>query len=137
LVKAGLVACGLVAFALAASAQAAPAPLFASLQVTVQGATQAGGTLRVGLYDEATFPALPDTPLFKRELTKAGDNVVVTFDRLPPGTYAVKVLQDVNNDGKWQMGEPFGVSNGASRDNFDAAAIVLQPGANMTTVRLK
>ena len=135
--KARVLACGIAALALAGAAQAAPAPLFASLQVTVLGVTQAGGTLRVGVYDEATFPVLTDTPLFKRELAKATGNVVVTFDRLPPGTYAVKVVQDVNNDGKWEMGEPYGVSNGAARDNFDAAAVVLQPGANMVTVRLQ
>jgi uncharacterized protein (DUF2141 family) len=127
----------LAAFAIAASAHAAPAPLFASLRVNVEGVTQAGGTLRVGVYDEATFPVLPDRPLFRRELAKASGNVAVTFDRLPPGTYAVKVLQDVNNDGRWQMGEPFGVSAGAARDNFDAAALVLQPGINMITVRLQ
>ena len=126
-----------VALALVATAHAAPASLFASLQVDVQGVTQAGGTLRVGVYDEATFPALPEMPLFKRELAKATGGAVVTFERLPPGTYAVKVLQDVNNDGKWEIGEPFGVSNGAARDNFDAAAIVLQPGTNMTTVHLQ
>jgi uncharacterized protein (DUF2141 family) len=107
------------------------------LRVSVEGVTQAGGTLRVGVYDEATFPALPDTPLFKREVARAAGNVVVTFDRLPPGTYAVKVLQDVNNDGRWEMGEPFGVSGGAARDNYDAAAITLQPGANNVTVRLQ
>ena len=119
------------------AAYAAPTPLFASLQVTVQGLTQAGGTLRVGVYDEATFPVLPDTPLFKRELAKATGNVVVTFDRLPPGTYAVKAVQDVNNDGKLEIGEPYGVSNGGARDNFDAAALVIQPGANTVTVHLQ
>ena len=132
-----VIALNFIALALVANAHAAPPPLFASLQVNVQGVTRAGGTLRVGVYDEPTFPALPDMPLFKRELAKAAGSAVVTFERLPPGTYAVKVLQDVNNDGKWEMGEPFGVSNGAARDNFDAAAIVLQPGTNMTTVRLQ
>ena len=130
-------ACSFAALAFVANAHAAPASLFASLRVSVEGVTQAGGTLRVGIYDEATFPALPDTPLFKREVTRAAGNVAVTFDRLPPGTYAVKVVQDVNNDGRWEMGEPFGVSGGATRDNFDAAAVVLQPGTNAVTVRLQ
>ena len=121
---------------IATTAQAAPAPLAASLRVTVEGVTPAGGTLRVGVYDEAMFPVLPDRPLFKREIAKIAGNVVVTFDRLPPGTYSLKVVQDVNNDGRWDMGEPSGVSNGASRDNYDAAALVLQPGVNMTTIRL-
>ena len=108
----------------------------ASLRVTVDGVTAKGGTLRVGLYDEATFPDLADTPLFKREIPRIAGNVVVTFERLPPGAYAVKALQDVNNDGKAEPGEPNGISNGAARDNFDAAAVVLNPGVNMTAVHL-
>src|SRR2546423_13618941 len=105
------------------AADAAPTPLAATLRVTVDGVTASGGTLRVGLYDEATFPAIPDIPLFKREIPKIAGTVVVIFDRLPPGTYAVKALQDVNNDGKAEPGEPIGLSNGAGPDNFDGAAI--------------
>jgi uncharacterized protein (DUF2141 family) len=119
------------------SAEAAQTPLAASLRVTVDGVAVSGGTLRVGLYDEATFPAIPDTPLFKREIPKIAGNVVVIFDRLPPGTYAVKALQDVNNDGKAEPGEPLGISNGASPEDFDGGAIVLQPGANMAAVHLR
>ena len=52
----------------------------------------------------------PGAPLFKREIAKIAGNVVVTFDRLPPGTYAVKALQDVNNNGKADPGEPTGTS---------------------------
>jgi uncharacterized protein (DUF2141 family) len=119
------------------AADAAPTPLAASLRVTVDGVTSSGGTLRVGLYDEATFPAIPDMPLFKREIPKIAGSLVVTFDRLPPGTYAVKALQDVNNDGKAEPGEPSGVSNAAPPLDFDGAAIVLQPGANMAAVHLR
>src|SRR5258707_2149547 len=119
------------------SVEAAQTPLAASLRVTVDGVTASGGTLRVGLYDEATFPAIPDTPLFKREMPKIAGNVAVTFDRLPPGTYAVKALQDVNNDGKAEPGEPAGGSNGAAPDNFDGAALVLQPGVNGAAVHLR
>ena len=122
--------------ALILTARAAPAPIIATLRVTVDGLTSAGGTLRVGLYDEATFALLADAPLFKRE-AKAAGSVVVTFERLPPGTYAVKAFQDVNNNGKPEAGEPFGISNAAARDNFDGAAIVLQPGNNMTAVHLR
>jgi uncharacterized protein (DUF2141 family) len=118
------------------SADAAQTQLGASLHITIDGVTPSGGTLRVGLYDEATFPAIPDTALFRREIPKIAGSVVVTFDRLPPGTYAVKALQDVNNNGKADPGEPMGTSNGATADNFDRAAIVLQPGANMAAVRL-
>jgi uncharacterized protein (DUF2141 family) len=119
------------------AADAAQTQLGASLRVTIDGVTPSGGTLRVGLYDEATFPAIPDTALVKREIPQIAGSVVVTFDRLPPGTYAVKALQDVNNNGKADPGEPMGISNGANADNFDGAAIVLQPGANMAAVHLR
>jgi len=119
------------------TAEAAQTPLAATLRVTIDGVTPSGGTLRVGLYDEATFPAIPDTALFKRDIPKIAGSVVVTFDRLPPGTYAVKALQDVNNNGKADPGEPRGTSNGANADDFDGAAIVLEPGANMAAVYLR
>jgi uncharacterized protein (DUF2141 family) len=120
-----------------ARAEAAPTLMAASLRVTVEGVTPAGGTLRVGLYDEATFPALLDSPLFKREIRKVAGDVVVTFERLPPGSYAVRVLQDVNDDARAEAGEPAGVSNGAAPGNFEGATILLQPGTNSALVRLR
>ena len=129
-----------LAFVLAlasAAAEAAQTQLAASLRITIDGVTPSGGTLRVGLYDEATFPAIPDTALFRREIPKIAGGVVVTFDRLPPGTYAVKALQDVNNNGKADPGEPSGISNGANAGDFDGAAIVVEPGANMAAVHLR
>ena len=119
------------------SADAAQTNIAATLRITVDGITASGGTLRVGLYDEATFAAIPDTPLFKREIPRIAGTVVVIFDRLPPGTYALKVLQDVNDDGKAEAGEPLGLSNGAAPDNFDGAALVLQPGVNSAAVHLR
>ncbi len=113
----------------------AATPLSASLGVTVSGATSAGGRLRVGLYDEATFPSLVDFPLLTREAATSGDTVIL-FDRVPPGTYAVRAYQDVNADGRWEKGEPRGISNDAKPDDFDAAAITLVPGANRTSIRL-
>jgi uncharacterized protein (DUF2141 family) len=127
----------LLLLGLSSSVEGAQTPLAASLRVSIDGVTASGGTLRVGLYDEATFPAISDTPLFKREIPKIAGNVAVIFERLPPGTYAVKALQDVNNDGKSEPGEPLGISNGASPENFDGAAIVLQPGINMAAVHLR
>ena len=119
------------------SADAAQTNIAATLRITVDGVTASGGTLRVGLYDEATFPAIPDIPLFKREIPKIAGTVVVIFDRLPPGTYAVKALQDVNNDGKAEPGEPLGFSNGAAPNNFDGATLVLQPGINSVALHLR
>jgi len=120
-----------------APSHAAQSSIAASLRVTVDGVTGAGGTLRIGLYDEATFPAIADAALFKQQVARASGTAAVTFDRLPPGSYAVKVLQDVNNNGKADPGEPLGISNAAGPGNFDAAAIQLQPGANMAVIHLR
>lgn len=122
---------------LATGANAAPTPMGATLRVTIDGVNKAGGVLHVGLYDEATFPEAMDFPLFKRDISGIAGDVGVTFDKLPPGSYAVKAYQDLNNDGRWEMGEPRGVSNDAAAGDFDAAALVLQPGANMAALHLK
>ena len=117
-------------------ANAAQTPMAASLRVTVDGITPAGGNLVVSLYDEATFQE-PAAPLFRQSVANAHGSAVVTFSRLPPGAYAVKALQDVNRDGKPEPGEPAAVSNGAEPDSFDAAAIAIQPGNNATTLHLR
>jgi uncharacterized protein (DUF2141 family) len=130
--------CAIVALAAGAlsGAQAAQTSISASLRVTVDGITAAGGNLVIGVYDEATFPLNPDTPLFRQTLTNARGSATAVFNRLPPGTYAIKALQDVNRDGKGEAGEPAAVSNGAAPDNFDAASIVIQPGDNTTALHL-
>ncbi len=122
---------------LAACLVAGAAPLAASLRVTIDGVAQAGGALHVGLYDEATFDSVADFPLLKRDISQVAGDVGVQFDRLPPGTYALKAYQDLNNDGRWEMGEPRGISNNAAPGDFDAAAIGLQPGVNMTSIHLR
>ena len=74
---------------------------------------------------------------------------VVTFEPVPPGTYAVKMFQDYNRNQKFDfnwMGIPaerYGFSNNAGPDwmhlappSFDAARIVLRPGANAISIWL-
>ena len=120
------------------SAGAAPAPLlFGTLRVTVEGVTGAGGTLRIGLHDEATFPDTRALPLRKTDLPKIAGDVSVVFDNLPPGDYALHAFQDVNDNGRWDTGEPEANSNGAAAGDFAKAAIEVAPGTAMTVVHLK
>jgi uncharacterized protein (DUF2141 family) len=122
--------------AVAADARAAQTSLAASLHVTVDGITLAGGNLTIAVYDEATFALTPDTPLFVQTLAEVHGSASVVFNRLPPGTYALKAVQDVNRDGRAEPGEPVAISNGAAPGNFDAAAFTLQPGENAAVLHL-
>ena len=124
-----------VAFAVP-GARAAQTAMAASLRVTVDGISPAAGNLIVGIYDEATFPLTPDMPLFSRTAVIVRGTATAVFDRLPPGTYAVKVLQDVNHNGRADAGEPTSLSNGAGAGDFDGAAIVLHPGDNGISIHL-
>lgn len=66
---------------------------------------------------------------------------------LPPGTYAARVFQDVDGDGKMGMNpfglptEPYGFSNGAQPNmgppSFEAAAFQVKAGANVQSIQLK
>jgi len=123
--------------AAALDARAAQTPLAVSLHVTVDGITPAGGNLIVGVYDEATFALAPDVPLFMQTVANVHGSATVVFNRLPPGTYALKAVQDVNHDGRAGPGEPVAISNGAPPENFDAAAITLQPGENTAVLHLR
>jgi uncharacterized protein (DUF2141 family) len=66
---------------------------------------------------------------------------------LPPGTYAARVFQDIDGDGKMGMNpfglptEPYGFSNGAQSNmgppSFEAAAFQVKAGANVQSIQLK
>jgi uncharacterized protein (DUF2141 family) len=111
--------------------------LSSSLRVTVDGVTKAGGTLRIGLHDEATFSEPGAMPLKRNDIANVAGDVSVEFARLPPGSYSVKAFQDLNNDGKWEQGEPQGISNDAPASEFEQASVLLMPGVNTLTVHLK
>jgi uncharacterized protein (DUF2141 family) len=126
-----------IAFAVAMpGAGAAQTAMAATLRVAVDGISPAGGNLIVGIYDEATFPLAPEMPLFSRTIVNVRGSATAVFERLPPGTYAVRVLQDVNHNGRADAREPTALSNAAGAGDFDGAAIVLHPGENSAAIHL-
>lgn len=71
-----------------------------ALTVTVTNIPGAKGNLLVGVYNSPgsfTGKPLPQSP--KIALTSA-KNVTTRIENLPPGTYAVAVIQDLNGNGK-------------------------------------
>ena len=128
---------GALLLACAPGANAAAPLLSATLRVTVDGVTPAAGALRVELHDEATFSEGSGLPLRKTDLPQVAGDVSVTFERLPPGDYALRAFQDANGNGVCDMGEPQAISNGAARSDFEKAAIELKPGVTAATLHLK
>lgn len=85
-----------------------------TLTVTVEGTRSASGTVRAGLYD-----ATGKRVAAKMVAAAVGD-VVLRFEGVAGGTYAVKVFHDENGDGDLNTGifgiptEGYGFSNRAS-----------------------
>jgi uncharacterized protein (DUF2141 family) len=76
----------------------------------------------------------------------AGEKVVVDFEGLEPGEYAIKAFHDLNSNGEMDFNmlgiprEPYGFSNDAratfSPPAFKDAKFIVAPGANRTRLRM-
>lgn len=138
----------LAAFVLAALLPAAAlAADTASLTVKIANVSDKGGDLRVGVYDQAGFVVRGSKPVAGEIVPAKAGTMTLSFTGLKPGEYGVKVLQDLNRNGRMDMsmmgmmpGEPYGLSNDAkpqlSGPPWDAAKFTLKPGANAITVAL-
>jgi len=126
--------------------QAAFAADTATLTVKVLNVSDKGGDLRIGVYDQATFVVRGSKPVTGEVVPAKAGTMSFTFT-LKPGEYGVKVLQDLNRNGKLDMSmmgmmpaEPFGLSNDAkptmSGPPWDDAKIALKPGATTITITL-
>lgn len=119
----------------------------ATLVIHVQDVSPKGGTLRLGLYDEARYPDDDSTPVASADIkAELGDNVI-TLNNIPPGTYAIQTFQDINSNNKMDTSwfgfplEPFGFSRDAqprlSKPRFSAVKFDVAPGMNVQTVHLQ
>lgn len=117
----------------------------ATLTITVRHLIDAGGNLRIGIYDEANYAAKGGTPVARKSVHARGGTMSITFDDIPSGTYAAKVLQDVNQNGNFDFGpkgmEPFGFSNDpevtAGLPTFEAAKFTVSPGVDSIEITLR
>jgi len=107
-----------------AAALIAPIANASDLTINIEGIKDAGGTINLGLFDEATYNG--DGAVNGANLIVEGDAVTVTFDGLEPGEYAVRLFHDVNDDGEMNTNpfgmptEPYAFSNDA-RGRFGPA----------------
>jgi uncharacterized protein (DUF2141 family) len=135
----------LSALCLGGAANAADtAPAVASLAITVHNISDAGGDIRLGVYDETSFAQKGGVPVAHTVKHARGATMTLTLDDVPPGTYGVKVLQDLNRNGQFDMGlkgiEPFGFSNDpeiqAGLPPFDAVKFTVTAGNNSIDITL-
>ncbi|RED92038.1 DUF2141 domain-containing protein [Marinoscillum furvescens] len=69
-----------------------------SLTVKVHGITEHKGNVIISLYDsESTFLK---TPIYEKAVAASASSVVVAFDELPQGDYAIAVVHDANTNGE-------------------------------------
>ena len=117
----------------------------AALTVTVTNVATEDGQVRIAVYDEETW--LDTERRVAREfVAPLGATVSATFE-LPPGTYAVAVLHDVNGNGRMDYGfmrmpkEPYGFSNGVvprfGPPKFDDSAFAIADDDVDITIELR
>jgi uncharacterized protein (DUF2141 family) len=122
-------------------------PAVATLVIHIQDVSPKGGTLRLGLYDEARYPDDDGTPVASADVpAQLGENVV-TLINLPPGIYAIETFQDINSNHKMDTSwlgfplEPFGFSRDAqprlSKPSFSRVKFEVVPGLNVQTLHLQ
>jgi uncharacterized protein (DUF2141 family) len=137
----------LLAGALALAATVAHADQLATLTIHVLKVSPRGGDVRVALYTEKTWPDEKADPVLDAVVQANPGETVVTLRAVKPGIYGVKLFQDFNRNGQFDMTwygyplEKFGFSNDArptfSEPPFSAAKFELRPGANAITIHLQ
>jgi uncharacterized protein (DUF2141 family) len=136
----------LLAGALALVTVVAHADPLASLTIHVLKVSPRGGDVRVALYTETTWSDDKADPVVDAVVPAKPGETIVLVRPVKPGTYGVKLFQDFNRNGEFDMTwygyplEKFGFSNDVrptfSEPPFSAAKIELRPGANTITITL-
>ncbi len=133
-------------YVLAAALLACTTVRAAGLDVTVTGVNPAKGTLQIEVLDSAAAWDGKGRSVAAATRRAAAAQETFRFDGLAPGSYAVRVMLDENDNGKLDtnfMGMPveaYGISNDPKvmrRPTFDEAKFELGADGGAITVRLR
>ncbi|MDE3115004.1 MAG: DUF2141 domain-containing protein [Pseudomonadota bacterium] len=135
----------LAAMVAAAPVPAAPAADTATLTVKVAHVSPKGGEISLALYTAANYDD-DDHPTLSRDVPADPAGTTIVIGGLKPGVYAIKMMQDINGNGKFDTSwlglplEPYGFSNNAkpflSAPSFGSTSFTVTPGNNTITIRL-
>jgi len=137
--------------ALAATAVSAPLqaePSGADVTVSVTNLRNSDGVLRACMTrDEDRFPRCQNSEQGYRVVVPAGEGAVLRFRNVTPGTYAIALLHDENDNGRADRAlgmmptEGFGFSRDArvrmGPPDFDDAAVTIGENATRLTIRMR
>ncbi|MEI9994994.1 MAG: DUF2141 domain-containing protein [Rhizomicrobium sp.] len=119
----------------------------AMLTIHVLKVSPRGGDVRVALYNSQTYALDNADPVADAVVPAHPGETVVTLAGVKPGIYAVKLFQDFNRNGQFDMSwiglplEKYGFSNDArptfSEPPFEATRFELRPGTNAIAIHLQ
>lgn len=105
------------------------------------------GTIRLGLYTEASYPDDDATPTAAADVPARAGETVIELKNIPPGTYAIEAYQDLNNNGKMDTTlvgipkEPYGFSRDArphlAKPRFESVRFTVSAGQNDQVLHLQ
>jgi uncharacterized protein (DUF2141 family) len=108
----------------------------ATLFVKIENVSPKGGDIRIAIYNRASYSGHDQNAVADKVVRAVFPETAMRFDDLSPGIYAIKLFQDVNRNGRFDMSwigipeEPFGFSN-------DARPILDQPSFGATKFELR
>jgi len=114
----------------------------ATISVVVENVKTDTGTVNIGLCDKGLSR---ETCPFDKEVQASAGFVQVTFESIPPGSYAVVAYHDANGNGQFDriLGvprEPYALSGEAGQKmvpSFKDAVLPIRTGENAVVIRLK
>ena len=106
-----------------------------------------GGIVRLGLYDQASYPDDKSKPVASADVKAVPGETVITLRDVPPGVYAIETYQDINSNDKMDttwLGlplEPYGFSRDAhpvlSKPPFSQVKFTLAAGEQAITLHMQ
>lgn len=93
-----------------------------TITVNVDDLSSDEGCLLIGIYTEKIF--MKSTPKYTVKGYIKNGSTTVTFDNVPPGTYAISGFHDLNGNNKMDFeptgipGEPYGISRNNINPSF-------------------
>lgn len=135
-------------FAHAAVSQSVTKPVESSIIVQINGIKTQNGEVLLSLFNSPDgFPTHPERAFRWGKAKVAATSIIISFNGLPPGKYAIAAVHDENSNGVMDRNwiglpaEPYGVSNNATASfgppKFDDAKFTVSDKRDTIKIEMK